>query len=111
LRLNKPLYNPLSLLLLKKTPAPVCALPPDKRRGVKMVCTGGYVATITRKQKRAARSAAGKQAVTHRRRTPRKPLCVRHDTSSDSELPTNAKMQRKKNLLQATIPRWRAKMR
>jgi hypothetical protein len=50
------------------------------RRGGYMVCTSDYVATNTRKTKEGCKKFSGRQAVTQRRPTPRKPLCVRHDT-------------------------------
>jgi hypothetical protein len=68
---------------LKKEAANSSTLTVEKKRGY-MVCTGNYVATNTRKQRRAARSSAEKQAVTHRRPTPRKPLYARLDTDCHS---------------------------
>jgi hypothetical protein len=50
-----------------------------KKRGY-MVCTSDYVATNPRKTKEGYKKFSGRQAVTQRRPTPRKPLCVRHDT-------------------------------
>jgi hypothetical protein len=47
---------------------------PEKKRGY-MVCTGNYVATNTRKQKRAARSSA-ENRLSPKGGPPRESLCV-----------------------------------